>query len=175
MTNPKPPLQPGDRVRLIGHSVMGKLVEGCKGTVNDLAPTNSVEPGCIEVSLDNSGDVLVTRSQCIRLKKKQPEVKPEQPRRQKWMNVHDRGEFFLDSEGEAGKWKNTAEFIRTVHLQEIREGESICPPGSVPVSREALAKAFSAIDRLYGNDRATPEVEEWFVNFCKALNLPETK
>lgn len=165
MTNPKPPLQPGDRVRAF-YCLGGKP----KGTVREVSACGEI----ISFTADEDGTTRQAHVKaCRRLKKKQPEVKPEQPRRQKWMNVHDRGEFFLDSEGEAGKWKNTAEFIRTVHLQEIREGESICPKGSVPVSRESLARAYGAAFGEREGDMA--ENRSAFIRMIKHLNLKETK
>ena len=57
---------------------------------------------------------------------------------------------------------------------ELREGESICPRGSIPLSRADLEKAWDACD--FANRKATNGAE-MFERFCAALNLPkeETK
>lgn len=55
-----------------------------------------------------------------------------------------------------------------VHLVELLPGETICPPGSVSVSREKLAEASEWCDKRkdqIGNKNS------WFENLCEALGL----
>lgn len=50
-------------------------------------------------------------------------------------------------------------------------------PGEIPVSREALAKAFVALDDKYGKSRTIVDLrgEAWFPEFCKSLGLEDSK
>lgn len=75
----KGPLKVGQRVKLRGYSSQGRMVEGKRGKF-----TQELSASSVLIMLDKSGEVVVTHSQCIRLK-------PRRARRSVWVDFNKDG------------------------------------------------------------------------------------
>jgi hypothetical protein len=134
-------LKVGDRVRVYSADHDRGIF-----TAKVIGPYGDVARALIEVETPEGRRRSYYRKQCRRLKPKAPKEKPEEPflRRQKWMTVFRDSEHFLDSKEATRKWEAHANFVRTVHLVELR-------PGEKPLSRKDLAVAFAQAFTMPGN------------------------
>jgi hypothetical protein len=84
----------------------------------------------------------------------------EEPRKEYWVR-YGRGESVL-------AYLTKHNTVPSVHVVELREGESICPVGSVAVDREKLAKLWKGYKLgAWMGDTDT----SYFEGFCKELGL----
>lgn len=150
MTNPKPPLQPGDRVRCYADYLS---VNGSDGTVKEYS-----DRGSVQVEMDNKslGVGVFHPKQCRRIKKKQPEVKPE--RVERWISAIAAHDSIVTHRSPVG-------IAEPIHLQEVKPGEFI-------TSKEKLYAAWGSVK---GRPDLYKYPEMQFKVLCKALGLEETK
>lgn len=101
--------------------------------------------------------------QCRRLRAK---PKPQEPERvERWIV---RGDYKKALASNTHAYLSKEEYINGVKLVELREGESICPKGSVAVTRESLVKAW---DGEYPHAFTRAEASAHFIRMCESLGL----
>lgn len=166
----KKELKPGDRVRVrTGPTKSSPLVGDGRIKCEVKIPGVTVHVYDVEIQREDGSkwhDYRAWDNQCRRLR---PKAKPERERIErveifanKYTVDHSRFDAFK-SRAECQRVSKCA-FSTVMRLVELK-------PGEVPVTREALAAAFVALDDKFGRRRHNPVGEAWFDPFCEALGL----